>query len=79
MKELMRLERKRIGKEFNEVGENHTNLERQFAHNKSDLERKGIKEKSKKSMEINSLQNSIKDAEKKVSQRSKFAKNPKSS
>lgn len=62
----MRLERKRIGKEFNEVGENHTNLERQFAHNKSDLERKGIKEKSKKSMEINSLQNSIKDAEKKI-------------
>ncbi len=66
MKEQMRLERKRVTKEFNDVANAQAELEKEFGQHKADTEREKIKEASKRSVDTNRLQNKIKEAENKV-------------
>jgi len=66
MKDQMRVERKRITKEFNDVSNNHADLDKEFNQHKAEAEREKVKEASRRTVESNRFQNNIREAENKV-------------
>ena len=66
LKEQMRVERKRITKEFSDVQNSQAELEKDFGQLKADREREKMRNSSNRSVEYNRVQSQIKEAENKV-------------
>lgn len=66
MKDQIRVERKRTTKEFNEMSNNHLEMEKEFSQHKADSQRELAKENGRRSVDTNRVQSQIKEAENKV-------------
>ena len=68
IREQLRLEKKRVQKEINDVDEKVTRIEQDQTHFVQDIKREKLKESSKYSVELQRNQSAIRESENKVSQ-----------
>ena len=67
IREQLRLEKKRVQKEINDVDEKVTRIEQDQTHFVQDIKREKLKESSKYSVELQRNQSAIRESENKVS------------
>ena len=69
IREQLRLEKKRVQKEINDVDEKVTRIEQDQTHFVQDIKREKLKESSKYSVELQRNQSAIRESENKVGQK----------